>query len=237
MKKYYKIVFIFMVTLIAIHILFRFIEDPLFNITAFDKDIINFYANYEFSTIIISVLFLIVLFFTADKIRLKYLNIFKMDGEVKAVPLIGLKPKQGEGWKKVGLNIGVIITVVTGIIVYFQIVDSSGLTIRLFPEIPLILLFALMNSFTEEVVFRLSYATIVANEKMTSKLSEFLGGGVFGVVHYFGLAPNGIFGASMAIFLGWFLTKSINETKGFFWAWSIHFLQDVVIIFFLFMAN
>jgi hypothetical protein len=34
----------------------------------------------------------------------------------------------------------------------------------------------------------------------------------------------------LAGFLGWFLAKSIGETHGFFWAWLIHFLQDVVII-------
>ncbi|MFT6005009.1 MAG: hypothetical protein ACI8UQ_002153, partial [Bacteroidia bacterium] len=48
-------------------------------------------------------------------------------------------------------------------------------------------------------------------------------------VHYFG-TPGGIIGVIVAGFLGWFLAKSILETKGFFWAWFIHFLQDVVII-------
>jgi uncharacterized protein len=33
----------------------------------------------------------------------------------------------------------------------------------------------------------------------------------------------------LAGFLGWLLAKSIVETRGIFWAWFIHFLQDVII--------
>jgi len=29
--------------------------------------------------------------------------------------------------------------------------------------------------------------------------------------------------------LGWLLAKSVIETNGIFWAWFIHFLQDIVI--------
>lgn len=34
----------------------------------------------------------------------------------------------------------------------------------------------------------------------------------------------------MAGLMGWLLAKSVAETNGIFWAWTIHFLQDVVII-------
>ncbi len=87
-----------------------------------------------------------------------------------------------------------------------------------------------MNAFTEEVIFRLSYVSLVKHEGWDEKWALFLGTTVFGLVHYFGMAPKGIMGALMAGFLGWFLTKSILESKGFFWAWFIHFLQDVVIL-------
>jgi hypothetical protein len=55
----------------------------------------------------------------------------------------------------------------------------------------------------------------------------------FGIGHYYGV-PYGIIGVLMAGILGWLLGKSMLETKGFFWAWFIHFLQDVMI--FSFMA-
>ncbi|MDG7001290.1 MAG: CPBP family intramembrane metalloprotease [Nitrososphaerota archaeon] len=57
----------------------------------------------------------------------------------------------------------------------------------------------------------------------------------FGLGHFYGM-PNGIPGVELASFLGWFLGKSLLETKGFFWAWTIHFVQDVFIFTFLAMA-
>ena len=54
----------------------------------------------------------------------------------------------------------------------------------------------------------------------------------FGISHYFG-TPGGIVGGIASIFMGWILSKAMLETRGFFWSWWIHFLQDVVIFFFL----
>ena len=237
MMKHWRIAAVVIFSLIAAWFLFVFMKTPLFEIAIFDKDILNFYMGYELSTIIVSAVFLLILYIFADKQRLSYLNLKKIDGVVRPVPLVGIKPKEREGWKTIGLTIGSAITVVTGIVVYFQTVSASGLTFRVFPEIPLVLLLAFMNSFTEEVIFRLSYTTIVANENRSARVSEFISAAVFGGVHYFGIAPSGIAGAVMAAFIGWFLAKSINETKGFFWAWMIHFAQDIIILFFLFMRN
>jgi hypothetical protein len=55
----------------------------------------------------------------------------------------------------------------------------------------------------------------------------------FGIGHYFGV-PYGVIGVVMATFLGWILGKAMLETRGLFWSWSIHFVQDVLI--FSFMA-
>ena len=235
--KNWRIGGVIVFSLIATWLLFVFMNKPLFEISMFDKDIINFYAGYELSAIIVSTSFMLVLYLLADKLRLSYLNLKKIDGIVRPAPWVRIKPKDGEGWRIIGVTIGSIITLVTGVVVYFQTVSGNGLAFRFFPEIPLILLFAFMNSFTEEVIFRLSYTTIVANEKMSPRISEFLSAAVFGGVHYFGIAPSGIAGAVMAAFIGWFLAKSINETKGFFWAWTIHFAQDVVIMYVLFTKN
>jgi hypothetical protein len=56
-----------------------------------------------------------------------------------------------------------------------------------------------------------------------------ISGAVFGIPHYFG-TPSGIIGVLMAGFLGWLLALSLVETQGLLLAWSIHFVQDVVII-------
>ena len=42
--------------------------------------------------------------------------------------------------------------------------------------------------------------------------------------------PSGVIGILLAGLLGYVLSKSIYETNGIFWAWFIHFLQDVIII-------
>lgn len=132
MKKYWKIGAVVVLSLVAAWLLLVFIEAPLFVIKMFDKDILNFYVEYELSTIIVSLSFLLVLYLLADKLRLSYLTLKKIDGVVHPVPLVGIKPKEGEGWKTIGLTIGSIITIVTGIVVYFQTVSGSSLTLRFF---------------------------------------------------------------------------------------------------------
>jgi hypothetical protein len=42
--------------------------------------------------------------------------------------------------------------------------------------------------------------------------------------------PSGVIGVIMAGILGYVLAKSMYETNGFFWAWLIHFIQDILII-------
>jgi len=54
----------------------------------------------------------------------------------------------------------------------------------------------------------------------------------FGIGHFYGI-PYGVIGVLMAGFLGWLLGKSMLETRGLWWAWLIHFLQDVMIFAFL----
>jgi membrane protease YdiL (CAAX protease family) len=59
---------------------------------------------------------------------------------------------------------------------------------------------------------------------------------LFGLGHWFG-HPSGPSGVLMAGIAGWFWGKSMIETKGFFWAWVIHAIQDVVIVAFVVMAS
>jgi len=45
--------------------------------------------------------------------------------------------------------------------------------------------------------------------------------------------PYGLIGVMLAAFLGWILACSMQETRGMFWAWFVHFWQDVLIFSFL----
>jgi len=51
----------------------------------------------------------------------------------------------------------------------------------------------------------------------------------FGLAHYLYGSLSGLIGFLMTGFLAWLLGKSMIETRGFVWAWFIHFLADVVI--------
>ena len=57
---------------------------------------------------------------------------------------------------------------------------------------------------------------------------------LYALPHMAGM-PSGLIGATMTGILGLILAKSLYETNGFFWAWIIHFLQDVIIIGTLFL--
>jgi membrane protease YdiL (CAAX protease family) len=98
--------------------------------------------------------------------------------------------------------------------------------------LPFILLFALMNSLGEEVGYRANLLAALA-PAFGKEDALLMSAALFGIQHYYGV-PYGIAGILMAGILGWLLGKSMLETKGFAWAWLIHFTQDVLI--FTFMA-
>ncbi len=101
------------------------------------------------------------------------------------------------------------------------------------PLFPVALLIATINAFNEEFTLRaapLSELTRAVGGRQALLISTVF----FGLGHFYGI-PNGVIGVVLSGFLGWFLGKSMLETKGFFWAWLIHFMQDVIIFTFLAM--
>jgi hypothetical protein len=127
----------------------------------------------------------------------------------------------------VGRNFALIITGVTAVFIYLQAVRGHSIDPEHLRYLPWILLFSVNNAFVEEMITR--FAVVSALDGLFPPNTVYLvSAAIFGGVHYFG-TPGGIIGVLMAGFLGWFAAKSIGETGGFFWAWFIHFLQDVVI--------
>ena len=82
------------------------------------------------------------------------------------------------------------------------------------------------------------FAVVSALDGLLSRQLIYLtSAAIFGLAHYFG-TPGGVAGGALAGFLGWLLAKSIYETRGIFWAWLIHCLQDVIIftgLFFMYL--
>lgn len=98
---------------------------------------------------------------------------------------------------------------------------------RLPSLLPLIVLFALVNSLSEGVVYR-SAVLGPLKETLPKDFIIMVAATFFGVAHYYG-APGGIIGVIMSGVLGWYMCRSMYETRGFVAAWIIHFFQDIVI--------
>jgi membrane protease YdiL (CAAX protease family) len=135
--------------------------------------------------------------------------------------------KKPEPWTRIGTIFAVVFVIV--IIVYLMLSSTPSLeaVIKALPLIPAALLIAVINSFNEEFTLRaapISELLSAIGKKQALMITTVL----FGLGHFYGV-PSGILGVLLSSFLGWFLGKSMLETKGFFWAWLIHFLPDALI--------
>ncbi|HEY3120335.1 MAG TPA: CPBP family intramembrane glutamic endopeptidase, partial [Vicinamibacteria bacterium] len=101
--------------------------------------------------------------------------------------------------------------------------------------LPLALAFAVYNAAQEEYRFRavlLGQLTRVVGASQALWMTSAL----FGLGHWFG-HPSGPAGVVMAGFAGLIWGKSMLDTRGFAWAWTIHGFQDLVIFSLLLMSS
>lgn len=164
---------------------------------------------------------------------LSYLRLSSVSGEIVPVPWLGIRPKEGETWAQLGTSFLVIITLVTSVVVYLQVARGGTFRFSVTGVLLPALAFAVLNSFTEEVIYRHTVTSVFLEIGLPATAAALTSAALFGGVHYFG-TPGGVPGAFLAGFLGWFLSKSIAETRSFAWAWIIHGAQDVVIFIALF---
>jgi membrane protease YdiL (CAAX protease family) len=192
--------------------------------------------KYQLITLGLAGIVLLFTFLLAPTYFRKFFSLGKINAPVEPVKLIGLTPKPEEGWLQIGRNFAVIISVVTFVFIYLQVIRGNSIETHNLRYLPWILVFAITNSFVEEMITR--FAVVSALDGLLSRQLIYLtSAAIFGSVHYFG-TPGGIAGVALAGFLGWLLAKSIYETRGIFWAWSIHCLQDVIIftgLFFMYL--
>ena len=149
-----------------------------------------------------------------------------------AVPVRWLGIDKPMGWRRLGTISSLCISL--GMLAFLVIGGrpSWAAAGKALPVFPMVLILAATNAFAEEVSFR---CTLLGSlrKSVDQRQAVLLTAAFFGIAHYYGV-PYGLLGVIMAGFLGWFLGKSMTETKGFFWPWFIHFLQDVLV--FSFMA-
>jgi membrane protease YdiL (CAAX protease family) len=161
-------------------------------------------------------------------------DFFLAVGELKAPmqPVVWLGFPRPDPWTRFGGQFAVYISL--GLLAFLILGGRPSLPalLRTAPLLPVILLLAGLNAFNEEMTYRASM--LAALEGVIGPRQALWNAALFfGIGHYFGV-PYGVAGVILASFLGWLLGKAMLETRGLFWAWFIHFLQDVLI--FTFMA-
>ena len=149
----------------------------------------------------------------------------KIDAPVEPSRLIAMK--KPEPWTRIGTIFAVVIA--SGTFAYLVLSSSLSFDalIAALPLIPAALLIAVINAFNEEFTLRAAplseLLSPIGKQQALMTTTVF-----FGLGHFYGV-PAGVVGVLLSSFLGWFLGKSMLETKGFFWAWLIHFLSDAFI--------
>lgn len=156
--------------------------------------------------------------------------IAKGDLSIKAeeIKWLGIK-KDMIGWGKLAIISAVLISLGTVLLTIITVTGTStNLNIyNLIKYFPVVVILAILNSLCEGIVFRSAILGSLNNVLPKNQLI-LIAAMIFGIAHYYG-APSGIVGVVMSGFLGWYLCRSMYETKGFASSWIIHFMQDVVI--------
>jgi hypothetical protein len=148
-----------------------------------------------------------------------------IDAPVEPSRLLGMK--KPEPWTRTGSIFAVVFTVVTFIFLMLSTRPAADAFVNVLPLIPVAVLIAAMNAFNEEFTLRAAPLSVLLST-LGKQQALMITTVYFGLGHFYGV-PNGVLGVLLSGFLGWFLGKSLLETKGFFWAWLIHFLPDVII--------
>ena len=190
--------------------------------------VINRQIAYQLATLAIALAFLGILRKMKGPAFRTYFRPGNLSAKILPEPAVGIKPGLHENWMHFGTSVAIIISLVTAVIIYFQLFKDSTVKTWAIPRIlPFAIAFSLVNSFIEESITRFG-VVVILKDSVKDKTIPVVSAALFGAVHYWG-TPGGAAGVLAAAFLGWLLAKSILETRGIGWAWTIHFLQDVII--------
>jgi hypothetical protein len=163
----------------------------------------------------------------------KHGDFFLVRGNTDApvAPIRWLGVKEGARWNKFGGWLTFFISLGTLAFLIIAGHPPLDIVIRAVPFLPAVLLAAALNAFNEELTYKASFLSVLENP-VGPRQALYMVAVYFGIGHFYGV-PYGVVGVLLATFLGWILARSMLETRGMFWAWSIHFWQDVLIFSFL----
>jgi len=154
----------------------------------------------------------------------------RSDLSATAVPELVTVPRSESPWWLHGTITGTVVLGATTLVLVLGGATFAAWTVppgELLRIAGLVTVGAAVNAFAEEFVFRAAPLSDLEGALEKNHAMVLLGA-LFGLSHYYG-TPGGVAGVLMASFLGWWLTKSMLETRGTTFAWAVHFLLDVVI--------
>jgi membrane protease YdiL (CAAX protease family) len=148
--------------------------------------------------------------------------------------LAGGSGKESVPWNLVARGFLPIFTIITVIILGLLHRPNLSHISQALIYIPAILIAAAITAFAEEFGFR-SVPLARLGPVVGPGQAILMAAGLFGLLHYFG-DPGGPPGVLLAGYLGWWAAKSMIDTRGFVWAFSLHFLGDIIVYTFLAMS-
>jgi Type II CAAX prenyl endopeptidase Rce1-like len=156
-----------------------------------------------------------------------------LQAPMRAIRWLGVK--DGARWSRFGPIAAVALSGGTLVFLVAAGRPPLDLVARALPILPVVVLAAALNAFSEEVTYKASLLSVLEGPVGRGQ-ALLLVSAYFGIGHYYGV-PYGLIGVAMAFVLGWLLGRSMLETRGLFWAWFLHFWQDVWIFSFLALGS
>lgn len=193
---------------------------------------VNGLAKYQVFALTVGILTAIVILILNPESK-QFLNIGQLSTIAEKEKWLGINGKSS--WTLNGLQLLFFISIATGIFMFLAVKYTSSISNFQWSFIPLILPFSLTNSLTEELIFRFGIVGGLFNH-YPKLILLIISAVLFGLPHYFG-SPSGVIGILMSGVLGYILCKATIETKGLSIAWTIHFVQDIIIFTALMMMN
>lgn len=202
------------------------------NVQFHSNNFVNGLAKYQVFALIVGILTTMAVLILNPESK-QFLKIGQLGTIAYEEKWLGINGKSS--WKINGLQLLFFVSIATGIFMFLAIKYTNSISNFQWSFVPLVLLFSLTNSLTEELIFRFGVVGGLFNyyPKLTILIISAI---LFGLPHYFGY-PNGFIGVLISGVLGYILCKVTIETKGLSIGWLIHFIQDIIIFTALMMMN
>lgn len=202
------------------------------NLQIHTNNFVNELAKYQIFALAVGILVTIIIQILIPSSK-QFFHIGQLNIIAEKENWLGINGKSS--WMVNGIQLLFFVSIATGIFMFLAVKNTNSMNNFQWSFIPLILLFSFTNSLAEELIFRFGIVGGLFHNypKLTILIISAI---FFGLPHYFGW-PNGFLGVIMSGMLGYILCKATLETKGLSIAWTIHFVQDIIIFTALFMMN